>query len=230
MARQGWESATTLIQLLCKSWVQTDLGEVDLQEWVMENAERVEVAREKAIANKTDTADKRKQEWDAKAKNREFAVGEEVLVRKPNMNLKLADSWEGPFIVYKKISPLSYAIDIGDRIIPSVHQLMKQYQHDSDNPKINRVTSVFESDTKQDDTLDRYSEETVQEQELQTNQARDIQSIVDKFQDVLTKEPGLTTLTEFGIETGETQSIFQRAYNPQLPLTRASTMRLTDCY
>ena len=126
----------------------------------MENAERVEVAREKAIVNKTDTADKRKQEWDAKAKNREFAVGEEVLVRKPNMNLKLADSWEGPFIVYKKSSPLSYAIDTGDRKIPSVHQLMKQYQHDSDNPRINSVTSVFESDTKQDDILDRYSEVT----------------------------------------------------------------------
>ena len=62
-------------------------------------------SREKAILNKTDTADKRKQAWDAKAKNREFAVGEEVLARKPGMNLKLADSWEGPFIVYQKEQP-----------------------------------------------------------------------------------------------------------------------------
>ena len=78
---------------------------------------------------------------------------------------------------------------------------MNQCQHDSDNIKINRVKSVFESDTKQDDILDRYSEMTVQEQELPTDQARDIQSIVDKFQNILTKEPGLTTLTEIGIET-----------------------------
>ena len=58
MARQGWEPATP-IQLLYNSWVQTDLGEVDLQEWVMENADRVEIARVKAIVNKSDIAGKK---------------------------------------------------------------------------------------------------------------------------------------------------------------------------
>ena len=43
MARQGWEPVTP-IQLLYKSWAQTDLGEIDLSDWVAENAERVESA------------------------------------------------------------------------------------------------------------------------------------------------------------------------------------------
>ena len=103
---------------------------------------------------------------------------------------------------------------MGHRNIPSVHiQLMKQYHQDNDNPKVNRVTSVLEPDTKQDDFLNRYSEVVIQEQQLQTTQVQDIQTIVDKYQNVLTKEPGLTLLTEFAIETGDTQSIFQRAYN-----------------
>ena len=95
IARQRWEPVTP-VQFLYKSWVQTDLGEVDLQEWVMENADRVEIAREKAIVNKSNIVEKRKQAWDSKAKNREFSVGDEVLVRKPGMNLKLTDTWEGP--------------------------------------------------------------------------------------------------------------------------------------
>ena len=40
VTRQGWEP-TTPLQVLYKSWAQTDLGEVDLQEWVLSNAERV---------------------------------------------------------------------------------------------------------------------------------------------------------------------------------------------
>jgi len=38
LARQGWEP-TTPVQLLYKAWAQHDLGEVDLEEWVMVNSE-----------------------------------------------------------------------------------------------------------------------------------------------------------------------------------------------
>ena len=120
MARQGWEPAT-LVQVLYKAWAQTDLGEVDLQEWVSENAERVETEREKALAHNIQVVDKRKKTWDGKASNREFQIGEEVIVRKPGMNLKLAETWEGPFNITKKNSHFSYAIGTGDRKIPSVH-------------------------------------------------------------------------------------------------------------
>ena len=98
MARQGWEPATP-VQILYKSWAQTDLRDIDLEDWVMENAERVELAREKSIVNKSTITEKRKQVWDGKAKNREFSVGDEVLIRKPGMNLKLSDSWEGPIVI-----------------------------------------------------------------------------------------------------------------------------------
>jgi len=39
MARQGWEP-TTPIQLLYKSWAQADLGDIDLEEWVLDNKEK----------------------------------------------------------------------------------------------------------------------------------------------------------------------------------------------
>jgi len=37
--------------------------------------------------------------------------------------------------------------------------------------------------------------------------------LLSNYEDVLTAEPGLTDITEFAIETGNTEPIFQRAYN-----------------
>ena len=111
------------------------------------------------------------------------------------MNLKLAESWEGPFTVTKKNSPLSYSIDTGDRKIPSVHvQLIKKYQ----KAQVGRVTSVFQQDTTSDNIVDRYSEASVQTQELRDSQNKDIQELVDRYKDVLTSEPGLTHLADLG--------------------------------
>ena len=53
----------------------------------------------------------------------------------------------------------------------------------------------------------------VHTQELRDSQNKDIQEFVDRYKDVLTSEPGLTHLAEFGMDTGDTQPIFQRAYN-----------------
>ena len=147
MAKQGWESATP-VQLLYEGWAQTDLGDIDLEDWLMVNAERVQSLREKATVTKQSVSKQRKQAWDAKAQAREFDRGDEVLMRKPGINTKLAESWEGPYTVVKRNSPLSYKINTEDRVIPSVHvQLLKKYLTRSDNPKVTRVTSVFEPDT-----------------------------------------------------------------------------------
>ena len=57
---------------------------------------------------KQQVSKRRKSVWDEKSKEREFVVGEEVLVRKPGINMKLCDSWEGPFKVTKKNSLCGY--------------------------------------------------------------------------------------------------------------------------
>ena len=120
------------------------------------------------------------------------------------MNFKLTDSWEGPYTVKKRNSPLSHSIHMGDRLIPAVNiQLMKNYNRDSSTNRVNRVTSVLEGDTANDDIVTRSSETTVYEQQLEDKQ----------YKDVLTAEPGLTEMTEFAIDTGNTEPIYQRAYN-----------------
>ena len=174
------------------------------------------------MAAKMLVADKKKKQCEDNARNREFQIGDEVFVRKPGMNLKLCDSWEGPFKISKKNSPMSYAIDMGDRQIPSVHiQLIKKYNQENDKPRVGRITSMFEPDSNQDDILDRYSAVTVSGSQLANKQDQDIEEIEGKYRDILTKEPGLTSLTEFGIETVDSQPIFQRAYNTPAALRQS---------
>ena len=135
MDRQGWEPAMP-VQLLYKELDQTDLGEVNLEEWLMCNPDRVEALRDKATVSKQKVSKNRKLAWDAKAKDRKFDVCDMVLVRKLGINTKLSESWEGPFRILRKNSPPSYRVDLGDRVLPSVHvSLMKRFVSSEDSPE-----------------------------------------------------------------------------------------------
>ena len=57
-ATHGWEPATPL-QVLYQSWVQSDLGGIDLAEWVQVNSERLECARNRATNTKLEISAKR---------------------------------------------------------------------------------------------------------------------------------------------------------------------------
>jgi len=97
-------------------------------------------------------------------------------MRKLGMNFKLEGSWEGPYVVLKKNSSLSYGIDTGECKIPSVHiQLLKKYHNnDEETPKVGRATSVFEPDGVRDDILDRYAQVNILGDSLDDKQKSDI--------------------------------------------------------
>jgi len=214
MLRQGWEPQTP-IALLYKVWVQEDVGEIDLEEWVLVNCDRVEHAREKSQEQLRKTMVDRKSEWDKKARERTFKEGDRVWMRKPGMCLKLEESWQGPFTISKKNSLLSYAVDVGDRVIPSVHiQLLKRYtDNEQDRVRVERATVVLDPDQPGDNITDRYAELVVKGNELTREQKCDVAKICEEYSDTLTKEPGLTQLTKFAIVTGECEPIAQRPYN-----------------
>ena len=133
-----------------------------MEQWVLENAERVQNLREKATANYSECSRIRKEKWDGKAKERVFNVGELVMMRKSGMNTKLSETWLGPYKVIKVNSPLSYKIDTGSRKMNSVHiQLLKKYVEREDQAVVKRVTTVLESDSEGDTMEHTYSEVVV---------------------------------------------------------------------
>jgi len=200
VAKQGWEPSTPL-SLLYESWLDRDIEGLDLTEFVIQNSERIEHLRECSSLRLRETSDDRKKKWDIRAKEREFSVGEEVLMRKPGLNGKLETSWYGPHVVHRKNSPLSYSIDVGDRKIPSVHiSLLKKYERE-ETSKVARATTVLEEDRVGDEITERYAEVKVSgAEELSSVQRSQV-------------EDGLTEITMFHIDTGEHAPTHQRPYN-----------------
>jgi len=214
LAKQGWEPSTPL-SLLYETWIDKELGGMELLDFVIENSERIEHLRESSSLKLRDSGEKRKLKWDGKSKERSFNVGDDVLMRKPGLCGKLESSWEGPYTVFKKNTPLSYGIDVGDRKIPSVHvSLIKAYMRETEVAKISRATTVMESDTKSDEIEQRYAEVKVSgSEEMSERQRGELDGILGKYSRTLTKEPGLTKLTTFTIDTGDHAPIHQRPYN-----------------
>ena len=128
------------------------------------------------------------------AQNRQFEKGDQVYLRKSGMNTKLADSWDRPFLIDKRNTPLSYRVNTGDRVIPSVHiQLLNTYQPRQEEHRVHRVTSVLEPDTVDDQLDDQYAGAKVSGSVENENREKDIRCWEEDFKDILTKEPGLTT-------------------------------------
>jgi len=65
------------------------LGDIVLEQWVMENSERVQNLRDNAVVSYKQCLKMRKEQWDMKAKLREFKPGDKVLMRNSGMNYKL---------------------------------------------------------------------------------------------------------------------------------------------
>ena len=213
-AKHGWEP-TTPLQILYKGWMQRDLGPVDLEEWTTVNAERVQHAREVVMVNLQSSSDERKKQWDKKAQTRQFEKGNQVFLRKSGLNTKLADSWEGPFVVEKRNMPLSYRINTGYCTLPS-----------QDDSKVQRVTSVLEPDTMTGQMDNQYAEAKVTGSVVTEDRQKDIRCWEEEYKDILTKEPGLTTLKQFRIDTGDHAPIHQRPYKTPQSLIESTNKEL----
>ena len=79
--KHGWEP-TTPLQLLYKGWVQQDLGPIDLEDWTLLNAEKIQHMREVSVVNLKANSEARKKSWDRKAQDRQFEKGDQVYLRK----------------------------------------------------------------------------------------------------------------------------------------------------
>ena len=159
---------------------------------------------------------KRADKWNVRAKDRTFQVGDKVLIRKPGLDAKLRESWEGPGVVIAVNSPMSYRVETDKRVLNTVH--IQQLKLFIESKKVTRVTAVLEQDTEKDEITNRYAEAKVEPQQLTGEQQQQLDQLLKKHSQVLTKEPGLTDVTTFDIDTGDASPVYQRPYNTPVSL------------
>ena len=209
----GWEPANP-IQLLYQAWVDSELGGVDLTEWVLDNADRVEVAREQATISLIENSRARAVAYNKKARDRKLVVGDRVWVRRPGLDHKLRESWVGPGTILKENSPISFRVQTPDRIIPTVNiQQLKL----AGKEMVKKITAVVE-DTDKDELTNSFASAKLEGQVLTGRQQQQLDEVLLAHQAILTKDPGLTTLVKFNIDTGDADPIQQRPYSTPVAL------------
>ena len=127
---------------------------------------------------------------------------------------KLAQSWVGPYIIVRVNSSLSYQVDTENGRKQIVHvQCLKRYVERESPTVVKRVTTVLDPDTLEDSMDSSYTELTVTGQVDIASRESDVQEWLKEYEDIMTKEPGLTPLAKFGIDTGQSSPIAQCPYN-----------------
>ena len=220
----GWESTTT-IQLLYQSWVKTELKGVDLSQWILENADRLESVRDQATGNLIDNSSKRALQFNKKAVDREFKAGDQVWIRGPGFDHKLRESWVGPGKILKQNSPVSFKVQTEERTIPTVN--VQQLKLVGKDKTVKRITTVLEQDTEQDELVNTFASAKVETQELTGEQQTELGRVLDKHRAVLTKYPGLTTLVTFDIDTRDAEPIYQCPYSTPVALKESVDIEIT---
>ena len=89
---------------------EVDSKQLNVCEWVVTMAERLEMMRDCAALKLAKGKESRMAYLNRGTKLRELRVGSLVLYRVPGMSCKLADSWEGPYKVIERKGEVNYKI------------------------------------------------------------------------------------------------------------------------
>ena len=209
MVVHGWEPASPL-EVVKEGLLQENFEDIDITTWVRENMERVESIADSIVGKQTEIATQRKEKRDKHSKGREFEQGTQVLYRTPGMNAKLTDAWEGPYLIDKKLGPVTYSLlieGIKKKKVAHVNTL-KEYSE----REIRKITTVLEEDNDVDEITDTNDKLKLVVGESEAERQADIQLWSEEFKDTLREEPGMTDLATLKINTGEAQPIAQRPY------------------
>ncbi len=183
---------------------ETEGKERNVCEWVAGLMDRLERMRDCAALKMCKGKEGRLRYCNKGSKLREFVEGELVLYRIPGMSCKLADSWEGPYKVLKRMGEVNYKIGkVGKELHAKVVHVncLKKFR---EREGVNRLDLVLEEDNQERNVLREDCEGLVVEE---------LEEIVSEFGDVFSDVPGNTARVRMRIDTGDSPPIRQSPYS-----------------
>ncbi|XP_071491788.1 uncharacterized protein [Diadema antillarum] len=225
------------LMIVKELWTQDDT-EADTKstyQYVLDLKERMEKTCDIARQELLKSHEKYRRNYNRKARQRSFKVGDEVLVLLPTDSNKLLMHWKGPFRVVGTVGKLDYRIDLGSRITFHAN-LLKLYVHRDDVPDVGApfevasVSVVEEEDVSEDGDVSyqRMSNEHLLhipttkrtqgvddvnvDPNLTDEQRRQVSSLLCEFEDVLTDVPGVTSAGEHDIKLTHSEPIRSKPY------------------
>ena len=144
--------------------------------------------------------EKMKVYYDQKARERIFKEGDLVLALLPDEQDKLQAAWHGPYQVLKKITPVTYVIDVPEKRKRerTMHvNALKMWE----TPQGQILSIVEENGEEETD------KEKERNDELTESQKKQLDKLLQKHSKVLSTTPGRTTLLQHTIDTGDSRPI-----------------------
>ena len=162
--------------------------------------------------NLTTAQDKQKRWYDANARQRQFEIGDQVLILLPTSTRKLLAEWQGPYQIVKKVGEVNYQVDMHDKRkrkrILHVNMLRPWCMP-------NEVSGLAEEISDLDlDDVPVWKEqpstgltESSFGEKLSEEQIGEVKTLLGRFADVIKDVPGQTELAQHQIRTGDAQPI-----------------------
>ena len=202
------------LDVLRETWVSDGRSGENVISYVLLVRERMERMWEEAKENLQVAAAKQKTWYDRSARERSFQPGEEVLVLLPTAASKLTAQWQGPYQVVKPVGKVNYLIHMHDRRkkqrVFHVNMLQKWYLPNCSG----FFTEVASNDMEEDiPNWKEDSQEVAQVgSQLSECQAKELKSLLEKFDEVFQTRPGQTTLAEHHIHAEGATPVRQAPY------------------
>ena len=196
------------LSLVHSSWMENEAG-VEANVWLVNLKQQMAITSSVVTEREKLAKTKMKVAFDKHAKEKMFDVGEEVLVRRPGLKRKLGDSWDGPYKILEKISPLNYKIDTPGRRSKVLHvNLLKKWSVSAARVHGVAVIKEEEGESESPQGLTLVSCDFVPN----VMQQQQLDETLHKFPTVLCDSPGKTEAATLSILTGDALPISNRPY------------------
>ena len=200
------------LDLLRTSWVEDVSESCSVGEWLVNVKSRMCRLAELAGDREVKAKDTMKSQYDKSSSVKSFELGSQVLVRKPGFHGKMGDSWDGPYVVVKQLSPVTYSIQVPDqpKKVKTLHSnLLREWSEPA--AKIHRVMVMDEMEESACDAPSGLK--LVREDFIPTaEEQRELDEVLDSFKDVLCDTPGLTQKAMLCVRTGDRGPVRNHPY------------------
>lgn len=218
------------LSIVRQQWAKKKTQSRSIVEFVQDMQKKLEEVSTLARDREEKTKAKVKTWYDQKARERNFEVGDQVLVLLPEDHCKTTAEWHGPYTVIRKASNVSYVIEL-----PEKRQKLRQFHVNMLKKWIQakQIATVLVADEEDMDQLaelpiltlemTRNNTQPVIRAGLPPEQKKQLLEFLDSNADLFTPEPGSTDTLEHTIPTGESPPTSQHPY--RVPVAWQSAVR-----
>ena len=188
------------LKLLHEGWTHVRMPSKNVVDWVNDLVDHLETTRAIVEEREVKAKSAMKKKYDVGTRTRNFAVGDMVQIRIPEMHRKLEDIWEGPYEVIRLIHDVTLEIAVPSRLTK------RQVVHlDRVKAWIATEAAILQVVVAQDDE-DNIST-LIKDHPLKELQQEQIDQLLHKYKEVVTERLEKTKTVLLQIITGQAAPI-----------------------